>query len=137
MNTLARNAIEIRDLIEQFSALSEGALRACNGGDGLSLAASLDARDLIGKRLSTLTSQVVAERNELPARLQSPADALLMPVARAAEHAATMNAHLLALATNARLAIAQELEQMGRDNEASTKYQSPDGRGTGRFDAIR
>lgn len=137
MNGLARHAIEIRDLIERFSSLSGDALRACTGGDTLSLAATLDARDLVGKRLSTLTAQVVATRNGLPKHLQGPADALLEPVSRTAQHAAGLNAQLLMHATNARLGIAQEIERLGRDSEASSAYQNPDGRGTGRLDALR
>ena len=84
-----------------------------------------------------LSAKVVATRNGLPSHLQAPADALLVPVTRTAQHAAALNEQLLIRAAHARLGIAQEIQRLGRDREASAAYQSPDGRGTGRLDAIR
>jgi len=122
MTTLARGALELRDLVERFSSLSEDAVRACEDGDTVALAVALDARELVTSRLATLASQVQALRLGAPRAERAAVDALLAPVYAAAGHAATINATLLARADASRLEVGRQIDLLRRDREAASAY---------------
>ncbi|MGQ0646089.1 MAG: hypothetical protein ACT4P7_00875 [Gemmatimonadaceae bacterium] len=138
MNALARGAIELRDLVERFSSLSESALRACASADAAALAGALDARDLVTARVAALAVRLAALRLALPPEQRTSADALLLPVQRAGQHAAALNAQLLERAGALRLDIGKQIDQLRRDTEASSAYQAAGGRrASGAFDVAR
>jgi hypothetical protein len=121
MNTFARRAGELRDLVERFRELSEDALRSCEAGDDAGLAGALDAREVVGTRLGEVSAQVADARRRLSQ----------------GEVAATVNARLIDRAMTTRMAIAREMERLQRDTEASSAYQGREGQRSGSLDTVR
>ncbi len=129
MKDLARSAIELRDLVERFASLSEGALRACAAADTAVLAATLDARDLLLSRATSLASAVRERRARRGADDRRSLDALLQPVQRAAEHAATVNQRLRAAAVSGREDVGRQLDQLRVEAGATAAYATSAGAG--------
>lgn len=122
MKDLARSALELRDLIERFAALSEGALRACASADTAVLTATLDARELLLTRANHLAATVRARRATLSPADRTTCDALLLPVQRAAEHAAAANQRVRAAAARSREDVARQLDQLRVETGATAAY---------------
>jgi hypothetical protein len=122
MKEIARAAIELRDLIERFAALSEGALRACASADTAVLAATLDARELLLTRANGLASTLRVRRAAMSGAERASCDALLVPVLRAAEHAAATNHRVRSTAGLAREDVARQLDQLRVEAGATAAY---------------
>lgn len=136
MKDLARAAIELRDLIERFAALSEGALRACASGDAAVLAATLDARDLLLSRATALAGTIRDRRAALQPSERVALDAMLQPVQHAAEHAAVVNQRVRSAAANAREDVGRQLDQLRVESGATAAYGTA-APGFVAFDAVR
>lgn len=124
MNDLARSALELRDLVERFASLSEGALRATAEADTAILSATLDARDLLLGRANALAAHVRERRAMLSLAERRSIDELLRPVERAAEHASAVNERLQSTTAQARRDIGQQLDRLRVEAGAASAYQS-------------
>ena len=132
-------AAELHSVIERFNALSECAIRAVGAGDEIALAAALDARDLLTKRVGTLSAALSAVRRAAPdLETRKVIDALLHPAQCSAHTAASLNAHLTARAKSARDDIRAQLDRLTHDDAARAAYSSAAFRGDDQhFDIIR
>ncbi len=129
MNELARSAIELRDLVERFASLSEGALRATADGDSAVLSAQLDARELLLTRANAIAALLRARRATLNAADRRSLDELLRPVERAAEHASAVNERLHVSAAGARAQFGARLDHLRIESGAASAYQANPGVG--------
>jgi uncharacterized protein (DUF58 family) len=116
-------ALELRLVIDRFSALSECALRACDSGDGVALSAALDARDVLTTQVTALAAELASARREL----HSPAarrdfDALVAPLQDAVREATRLNQRLAERASSVRADVARQLERLNHDGAAVTAY---------------
>jgi tRNA C32,U32 (ribose-2'-O)-methylase TrmJ len=137
MKDLARSAIELRDLVERFAALSEGALRACATADTAVLTATLDARDLLLTRANTLAARVRDRRALLSPRERHSLDELMRPVQRASEHAAVVNQRLRSAAVTGREEVGRQLDQLRVESGATAAYGAAQFPAAAAFDAVR
>ena len=136
MKDLARSAIELRDLVERFAALSEGALRACATADTAVLVATLDARDMLLARATSMASKLRERRAALPPGERHALDELLRPVSRAADHAVTVNQRLRSAAVAGREEVGHQLDQLRVESGATAAYAAAPAAGRA-FDTVR
>jgi hypothetical protein len=100
------------------------ALRACDTGDDVALAAALDARDLLTRRFAPLLRDLNKARQGLGGdpRLEQDFLRLLAPAERAAREARSLNATLEARTHDAREAIGVQLGRLSHDDSARAAY---------------
>lgn len=136
MNDVARQALDLRDLLERFASLSVGATRASVTHDTQALTAALDARELLIPRVAALSQALRQREHTLTPDERPRYDAIMRPVLRAWTQASDANAQLLSRTQNARTDVGRELDLVRQEADAASAYVAVPA-GTGRYDARR
>ncbi|MEO7963192.1 MAG: hypothetical protein ABIT38_04695 [Gemmatimonadaceae bacterium] len=123
MSRADEGAAELSGLMQNFCALTECAIRACDSGDAAALAGALDGRDLITRRLTPLLREMLARRRATPNdNARAAFDRLLLPVRASAEEARHINSELEMRANVVRADLGAQLGRLSHDDSARSAY---------------